>query len=84
MVLKSTYDARFCLTEKYLFMGPKYKTLFIHVHGFVEGFRIKKCLAKHLYLMWGPIVYGPGPFTRRESKGPSRRELWPKTNNVEV
>ena len=33
--------------------------------------------------LWGPIVYGPGPFTRRESKGPSRRELWPKANNVE-
>ena len=32
--------------------------------------------------MWGPIVYGPGPFTRRESKGPSRRGLWPKPNNV--
>ena len=32
--------------------------------------------------MWGPIVYGPGPFTRRESKGSSRRGLWPKPNNV--
>ena len=32
--------------------------------------------------MWGPIVYGPSPFTRRESKGPSRRGLWPKPNNV--
>ena len=32
--------------------------------------------------MWGPIVYGPGSFTRRESTGPSRRGLWPKPNNV--
>ena len=40
MVLKSTYDARFNLTEKYL-MGPKYKTLFIHVRGFVEGFVLR-------------------------------------------
>ena len=34
--------------------------------------------------MWGPIVYGPGPFTRRESKGPSRRGLWPKLNKYQV
>ena len=32
--------------------------------------------------MWGPIAYGPGPFTRREFKGPNRRGLWPKPNNV--
>ena len=32
--------------------------------------------------MWGPIVHGPGPFAHRESKGPSRRELWPKPNNI--
>ena len=32
--------------------------------------------------MWGPIIYGPGPFTRGESKGPSRGELWPKLNEV--
>ena len=32
--------------------------------------------------MWGPIVYGPGPFTRGESKGPSRGGLWPKLNNI--
>ena len=32
--------------------------------------------------MWGPIVYGTGPSTCRESKDPSRRELWPKPNNV--
>ena len=33
-------------------------------------------------LLWGPIVYGPDPFTRGESKGPSRGGLWPKPNNI--
>ena len=32
--------------------------------------------------LWGPIVYEPGPFTRGESKGPSRGGLWPKLNNI--
>ena len=33
--------------------------------------------------MWGPIIYGPGPFARGESEGPSRGELWPKPDNIE-
>ena len=32
--------------------------------------------------MWGPIIYGPGPFTHGESKGPSQGGLWPKLNNI--
>ena len=28
------------------------------------------------------IIYGPGPFTRGESKGPSRGGLWPKLDNI--
>ena len=28
------------------------------------------------------VIYGPGPFTRRESKGPSRGGLWPKPDNM--
>ena len=33
-----------------------------------------------------PIVYGSGPFTRGESKGPSRGGLWPKLklNNIKA
>ena len=27
--------------------------------------------------MWGPIIYGPGPLAHGESKGPSRKRLWP-------
>ena len=34
--------------------------------------------------MWGPIVYGSDPFTRGESKGPSRGGLWPKLNNIKA
>ena len=29
-----------------------------------------------------PIIYGSGPFTRGESKSPSRGGLWPKLNNI--
>ena len=32
--------------------------------------------------MWGPIIYGSGPLTRRESKSPSRGGLWPKLKNI--
>ena len=32
--------------------------------------------------MWGPIIYGPNPFTCGESTGPSRGGLWPKLNNI--
>ena len=28
------------------------------------------------------IIYGPDPFTRGESKGPSRGGLWPKLDNI--
>ena len=28
------------------------------------------------------VIYGPGPFTREESKGPSRGGLWSKLNNI--
>ena len=28
------------------------------------------------------VIYGPDPFTRGESKGPSRGGLWPKLNNI--
>ena len=28
------------------------------------------------------MIYGPGPSTRGESKGPSREGLWPKLNNI--
>ena len=34
------------------------------------------------FFLWGPIVYGPGPFIRGKSKGPSRGGLWPKLNNI--
>ena len=48
-----------------------------------KNLEIKKKKSIMLLLsLWGPIVYGPGPFTRRESKGPSRGGLWPKPNNV--
>ena len=33
--------------------------------------------------LWGPIIYGPGPFARGESEGPSRGERWPKPDNIE-
>ena len=33
-------------------------------------------------MLWGPIVYEPGPFTRVGPGGPSRRGLWPKLNNI--
>ena len=32
--------------------------------------------------MWGSIIYGSGPFTYGEPKGPSRGGLWPKLNNI--
>ena len=32
--------------------------------------------------MWGPIIYGPDPFTCGESTGPSRGGLWPKPDNI--
>ena len=32
--------------------------------------------------MWGPMTYGPSPFTRGESEGPRRGELWPKLSNI--
>ena len=28
------------------------------------------------------VIYGPGPFTRGESKGPSRGGLWLKPDNI--
>src|SRR6266581_15926 len=28
------------------------------------------------------VIHGPGPFTRGESKGPSRGGLWPKPDNI--
>ena len=28
------------------------------------------------------MIYGPGPSTRGESKGPSRGRLWPKLNKI--
>ena len=33
-------------------------------------------------LLWGPIIYGSGPLTHGESKGPSQRRLWPKLSNI--
>ena len=30
------------------------------------------------------IIYGPGPFTRGESKGPSRGGLWPKLDKYKT
>ena len=32
--------------------------------------------------MWGPIIYGPAPFARGESKGLSQGGLWLKLNNM--
>ena len=32
--------------------------------------------------MWGPIIYGPSPFTCGESTGSSRGGLWPKPDNI--
>ena len=32
--------------------------------------------------MWGQVIYGPGPSTRGESKGPSRGGLWPKPDKI--
>ena len=32
--------------------------------------------------MWGPIIYGPGPLAHGESKGPSRKRLWPELKNI--
>ena len=32
--------------------------------------------------MWGPIIYGPNPFTCGESTGPSRGGLWLKPGNI--
>ena len=34
-------------------------------------------------MLWGPIIHGPGPFTLRESKGPSQGEPRPKLYNAE-
>ena len=28
--------------------------------------------------LWGPMTYGPSPFTRGESESPRRGELWPE------
>ena len=28
------------------------------------------------------MIYGPGPFTQGESKGPSRGGLWPKLDKI--
>ena len=52
----------------------------------LEKFRVvtiffKDKKKKFLNLLWGPIIYGPDPFTRGESKSPSRGGLWPKLNN---
>ena len=47
----------------------------------VKYFRERKIFSS-VWLLWGPIVYGPSPFTRGESKGPSRGRLWPKLNNI--
>ena len=33
-------------------------------------------------MLWGPMTYGSSPFTRGESEGPSRGELWPKLGNI--
>ena len=33
--------------------------------------------------LWGPIIYGPGPFALRKSEGPSQGELRPKLYNTE-
>ena len=30
------------------------------------------------------MIYGPGPSTQEESKGPSRGGLWPKFNEIAI
>ena len=32
--------------------------------------------------LWAQIIYGPGPFTRGGTKGPSREGLWPKLDKI--
>ena len=41
---------------------------------YLQNFRDRYCGAQ--------VIYGPGPFTRGESEGPSRGGLWPKPDNI--
>ena len=36
----------------------------------------------NIYICGAQVIYGSGPFTRGESKGPSRGGLWPKLDNT--
>ena len=37
---------------------------------------------KNKYNCGAQVIYGPGPFTRGESRGPSRGGLWPKPDKI--
>ena len=47
--------------------------------GYVS--QINRCVLQK-NLLWGPIIYGSGPLTHGESKGPSRKRLWPELKNM--
>ena len=44
--------------------------------NFILGMKITKTYCE------AQMIYGPGPSTQGESKGPSRGGLWPKSNKI--
>lgn len=46
-------------------------------------FHVNKMWVIVLYrVLWGPIVYGPGPLAHGEPAGPSWKKLWPKLKSI--